>query len=84
MDVRDLMLLVRDPFIPSPSWGRSLVPFLVIEIAFVGKAPGNYSMLLGGGYHGQRLNKIYRGWHLSLLPCGQNHPYFSSFSFQNL
>ncbi|KAF8801294.1 sulfite reductase subunit beta [Phlegmacium glaucopus] len=32
----------------------------IAEIAFVGKAPGNYSMLLGGGYHGQRLNKIYR------------------------
>jgi sulfite reductase beta subunit-like hemoprotein len=31
------------------------------EIAFVGKAPGLYLMLLGGGYHGQRLNKIYRG-----------------------
>jgi hypothetical protein len=31
------------------------------EIAFVGKAPGTYSMLLGGGYYGQRLNKIYRG-----------------------
>ncbi|KPV74492.1 uncharacterized protein RHOBADRAFT_28041 [Rhodotorula graminis WP1] len=30
------------------------------EIAFVGKAPGSYLMLLGGGYHGQRLNKIYR------------------------
>ncbi|PPQ79662.1 hypothetical protein CVT25_003236 [Psilocybe cyanescens] len=34
-------------------------PYLA-EIAFVGKAPGNYSMLLGGGYYGQRLNKIYR------------------------
>ncbi|KAA1468781.1 sulfite reductase subunit beta [Dentipellis sp. KUC8613] len=32
----------------------------VAEIAFVGKAPGSYLMLLGGGYHGQRLNKIYR------------------------
>lgn len=32
----------------------------VAEIAFVGKAPGTYSMLLGGGYYGQRLNKIYR------------------------
>ncbi|TFY51258.1 hypothetical protein EVJ58_g10664, partial [Rhodofomes roseus] len=32
----------------------------IAEIAFVGKAPGTYSMLLGGGYHGQRLNKIYR------------------------
>ncbi|KAH8832502.1 sulfite reductase subunit beta [Flagelloscypha sp. PMI_526] len=32
----------------------------VAEIAFVGKAIGTYSMLLGGGYYGQRLNKIYR------------------------
>ncbi|KAL4262386.1 nitrite and sulfite reductase 4Fe-4S domain family protein [Pleurotus pulmonarius] len=32
----------------------------VAEIAFIGKAPGTYSMLLGGGYYGQRLNKIYR------------------------
>ena len=31
------------------------------EVAFVGKAPGTYLMLLGGGYYGQRLNKIYRG-----------------------
>ncbi|KIP08798.1 hypothetical protein PHLGIDRAFT_360549 [Phlebiopsis gigantea 11061_1 CR5-6] len=34
-------------------------PYLA-EIAFVGKAPGSYMMLLGGGYYGQRLNKIYR------------------------
>lgn len=33
----------------------------VAEVAFVGKAVGSYVMLLGGGYHGQRLNKIYRG-----------------------
>ncbi|KAI9440511.1 sulfite reductase subunit beta [Lactarius indigo] len=32
----------------------------VAEVAFVGKAPGAYMMLLGGGYYGQRLNKIYR------------------------
>ncbi|KAF9445956.1 hypothetical protein P691DRAFT_795113 [Macrolepiota fuliginosa MF-IS2] len=32
----------------------------VAEVAFVGKAPGTYSMLLGGGYYSQRLNKIYR------------------------
>jgi sulfite reductase (NADPH) hemoprotein beta-component len=31
----------------------------ITEIAVVGKAPGTYSMLLGGGYHGQRLNKNY-------------------------
>jgi len=34
-------------------------PYLA-EVAFVGKAPGSYVMLLGGGYYGQRLNKIYR------------------------
>ena len=38
-------------------WAR---PY-VAEVAFVGKAPGTYLMLLGGGYYGQRLNKIYRG-----------------------
>ncbi|WFD30360.1 assimilatory sulfite reductase (NADPH) [Malassezia sp. CBS 17886] len=32
----------------------------VAEIAFVGKAPGTYVMLLGGGHAGERLNKIYR------------------------
>ncbi|KAI0998207.1 Sulfite reductase [NADPH] subunit beta [Podosphaera aphanis] len=30
------------------------------EVAFVGQAPGTYNMYLGGGYHGQRLNKLYR------------------------
>lgn len=28
------------------------------EVAFVGKAYGAYNMYLGGGYHGQRLNKL--------------------------
>ncbi|KAL0580592.1 Sulfite reductase [NADPH] subunit beta [Marasmius crinis-equi] len=32
----------------------------VAEVAFVGKAPGQYLMLLGGGFYGQRVNKIYR------------------------
>merc|ERR1711939_704877 len=32
----------------------------VLEVAFVGKAYGAYNMYLGGGYHGQRLNKLYR------------------------
>jgi sulfite reductase (NADPH) hemoprotein beta-component len=41
--------------------------FCFSEVAFVGKAPGNYSMLLGGGYYGQRLNKIYRGIQLQIL-----------------
>jgi sulfite reductase beta subunit-like hemoprotein len=39
---------------------------LLTEVAFVGKAPGAYVMLLGGGYYGQRLNKIYRGMFQSL------------------
>lgn len=30
------------------------------ELALVGKAYGTYNMYLGGGYHGQRLNKLYR------------------------
>ncbi|ODV61992.1 sulfite reductase (NADPH) subunit beta ASCRUDRAFT_69698 [Ascoidea rubescens DSM 1968] len=30
------------------------------EIALVGKAYDTYNLLLGGGYHGQRLNKLYR------------------------
>ncbi len=30
------------------------------EIGFVGKAPGSYLMLLGGGHAGQRLSKIFR------------------------
>ena len=30
------------------------------EIAFVGKAYGAYNMYLGGGHHGERLNKLYR------------------------
>lgn len=30
------------------------------EVALVGKAPGTYNLLLGGGYYGQRLNKLYR------------------------
>ncbi|CAN3352697.1 sulfite reductase [NADPH] subunit beta [Diutina catenulata] len=32
----------------------------VAEVALVGKAPGAYNLMLGGGHHGERLNKIYR------------------------
>ncbi|KAK9464418.1 hypothetical protein V1512DRAFT_268397 [Lipomyces arxii] len=31
------------------------------EVAMVGKAYGAYNLMLGGGYYGQRLNKLYRG-----------------------
>jgi sulfite reductase (NADPH) hemoprotein beta-component len=30
------------------------------EISFIGKAPGKYNMYLGGGFSGDRLNKLYR------------------------
>lgn len=30
------------------------------EIAFIGKAPGKYNMYLGGGFSGDRLNKLYK------------------------
>ncbi len=33
-------------------------PYLA-EIGFSGRAPGKYNMYLGGGFHGQRLNKPY-------------------------
>ncbi|KAF9190212.1 hypothetical protein BGZ51_008843 [Haplosporangium sp. Z 767] len=32
----------------------------VAEIAFVGKAFGAYNVYLGGGHHGERLNKLYK------------------------
>lgn len=34
-------------------------PF-VAEIGFVGKGPGQYNLYLGGGFVGERLNKLYR------------------------
>ncbi|AZN41274.1 assimilatory sulfite reductase (NADPH) hemoprotein subunit [Paenibacillus albus] len=30
------------------------------EVSFIGKAPGKYNMYLGGGFAGNRLNKLYR------------------------
>jgi len=32
----------------------------IAEIAFTGRALGRYNMYLGGGHHGQRLNRLYR------------------------
>lgn len=31
----------------------------VSEIALTGRAPGKYNLYLGGGFHGQRLNRLY-------------------------
>ncbi|WP_409340257.1 assimilatory sulfite reductase (NADPH) hemoprotein subunit [Paenibacillus sp. MBLB4367] len=33
---------------------------MLAEIAFIGKAPGKYNMYLGGGFSGNRLNKLYK------------------------
>ncbi|MDP4098761.1 assimilatory sulfite reductase (NADPH) hemoprotein subunit [Paenibacillus sp. P96] len=33
---------------------------MLAELAFIGKAPGKYNMYLGGGFTGNRLNKLYK------------------------
>ncbi|TBL74577.1 assimilatory sulfite reductase (NADPH) hemoprotein subunit [Paenibacillus thalictri] len=33
---------------------------MLAELAFIGKAPGKYNMYLGGGFAGNRLNKLYK------------------------
>jgi len=32
----------------------------ISEIAFVGRSPGKYNIYLGGGFTGDRLNKLYK------------------------
>ena len=32
----------------------------IAEIAFVGRSPGKYNIYLGGGFTGDRLNKLYK------------------------
>ncbi|MEM6822891.1 MAG: NADPH-dependent assimilatory sulfite reductase hemoprotein subunit, partial [Verrucomicrobiota bacterium] len=32
----------------------------IAEIAFVGRAPGKYNVYLGAGFHGERLNKLFK------------------------
>ena len=32
----------------------------VAEVAFTGRAPGKYNLYVGGGFHGERLNTLYR------------------------
>ena len=31
----------------------------ISEIGLTGRAPGKYNLYLGGGFHGERLNKMY-------------------------
>ena len=39
----------------------------IAELGFVGKGPGRYNVLLGGGFHGQRLSKLFK----SDVPAGE-------------
>lgn len=32
----------------------------IAEIALVGRSPGKYNLYLGGGFHGERINKLYK------------------------
>lgn len=32
----------------------------IAEIGLVGRSPGKYNLYLGGGFHGQRINKLYK------------------------
>lgn len=66
--VRDILLRISN----APSILIFELFLFQSEIAFVGKAPGQYQMLLGGGFHGQRLSKIYRGVFLSVFFFGSN------------
>lgn len=33
---------------------------MLAEVSFIGKAPGKYNLYLGGGFAGERLNKLYK------------------------
>lgn len=54
-DLRDEPITIRMSGCPN---GCSR-PY-VAEIALTGRAPGKYNLYLGGGFHGERLNRIYR------------------------
>lgn len=56
-----LILCIAERGIPliTASFSGCARPYAA-EVAFVGKAPNSYLFLLGGGFYGQRLNKIYR------------------------
>jgi sulfite reductase (NADPH) hemoprotein beta-component len=52
-------ILARYGLSDDPIIIRMTGPF-VAEIAFTGRAPGKYNLYLGGGFHGERLNVLYR------------------------
>lgn len=53
--LRDEEIVIRMSGCPN---GCSRAP--LSEIGFIGKGPGKYNMYLGGGFTGNRLNKLYR------------------------
>lgn len=53
--LRDEEIIIRMTGCPNGCARPSLA-----EIAFIGKAPGKYNMYLGGGFAGDRLNKLFK------------------------
>ncbi|MNI44857.1 Sulfite reductase [NADPH] hemoprotein beta-component [compost metagenome] len=53
--LRDEEIVIRMTGCPNGCARPSLA-----EIAFIGKAPGKYNMYLGGGFAGNRLNKLFK------------------------
>ncbi|KAG0653847.1 hypothetical protein C6P45_003601 [Maudiozyma exigua] len=52
------------------------------EVALVGKAPNVYNIMLGGGYHGNRLNKLYRSNVKDKDICGILKPLFKQWALE--
>ena len=52
----------------------------IAEIAFVGRAPGKYNIYLGGGFTGDRLNKLYKVSVKSEEIAGILRPIFQRYS----
>ena len=52
----------------------------IAEIAFVGRAPGKYNIYLGGGFTGDRLNKLYKVSAKSAEIAGILRPIFERYS----
>ncbi|CCH58841.1 hypothetical protein TBLA_0A10630 [Henningerozyma blattae CBS 6284] len=52
------------------------------EIGLIGKAPGTYNLMLGGGYYGQRLNKLYKASVKEEEILDLLRPLFKSWAFE--
>ncbi|GIO14122.1 sulfite reductase [NADPH] hemoprotein beta-component [Cohnella xylanilytica] len=54
------------------------------ELSFIGKAPGKYNMYLGGGFSGNRLNKLYRENIGEAEILGELRPIFNRYAKERL